>query len=71
MEIVAEEPKPAAQPVEEMADSSSALVFMYNAKGVFERVGFETESEVIQAEEKLLKETLERKYQEDRKQYLP
>ena len=47
-----------AMPVEEMAASSAALVFMYNAKGVFERIGFESESNVSAAEEKLLTDVL-------------
>ena len=45
-----------------MPASSAALVFMYNAKGVFERIGFEDESIVVAAEEKLLTDVLQSKY---------
>lgn len=50
--------KPAPIPVEEMAASSAALVFMYNAQGVFERIGFEDDGSVSAAEEKLLTDVL-------------
>ncbi len=56
------EPKPAILPVEEMPVGSAALVFMYSEKGVFERIGFESDSKVVEAEDKLLTDVLQRKY---------
>jgi hypothetical protein len=54
-----------------MPANSAALVFMYTAKGVFERVGFENEAAVAAAEEKLLNDVLQNKYIQDLKQSVP
>jgi hypothetical protein len=45
-----------------MSEGSAALVFMYNAQGAFDRIGFENDSTVHEAEEELLNNVLQARY---------